>query len=67
MVMTPHTHEDWYQFTLSLRGTCYFTHEKKVYSLLEGHGHVLHHQNEHLIQMGHDASVIIIKAHQDNL
>lgn len=66
-VNAPHTHAEWYQITIPIRGTCEMTQENKTYRLTEGSGLIQHPNEEHFFQIGANAGVIIIKVHQSIL
>ena len=58
---TPHEHDEQYQVTIPVQGTCFFTHENKAVKLPAGEGLILHPRDRHSFHIGHDASVIIIR------
>ncbi|MFP3391637.1 helix-turn-helix domain-containing protein [Brevibacillus sp. SIMBA_040] len=57
----PHEHDEQYQVTIPVQGTCFFTHENKAVKLPAGEGLILHLRDRHSFHIGHDASVIIIR------
>jgi len=58
---TPHVHDDQFQVTIPVQGTCFFTHENKPVKLAAGEGLILHPRDSHSFHIGSDASVIIIR------
>ncbi len=58
---TPHVHDDQFQVTIPVQGTCFFTHESKAVKLPAGEGLILHPRDRHSFHIGPDAGVIIIR------
>lgn len=63
----PHVHEDQFQLTIPVQGTCFFTHENKELTLAPGNGLFIHPNDKHSFHIGPDASVIIIRVHDQSL
>ncbi|MGG1663336.1 helix-turn-helix domain-containing protein [Brevibacillus sp. NRS-1366] len=57
----PHVHDDQFQVTIPVQGTCFFTHEGKVEKLAAGEGLILHPRDKHSFHIGPDAGVIIVR------
>ncbi|MBJ6364036.1 helix-turn-helix domain-containing protein [Paenibacillus sp. GCM10012307] len=57
----PHCHEEHYQITVPLRGSCHFVHENRELALAAGDGLMLHPQDLHSFYLGPKDKVIIFK------
>ncbi|WP_158442428.1 helix-turn-helix domain-containing protein [Paenibacillus pini] len=62
-----HAHDDWYQVTVPVQGTCHFMMENKGYQLAGGRGLIQHPGTEHYFHLEEQSSVIIVKFHNDVL
>jgi len=63
----PHRHEQQFQVTVPIRGTCYFTHENKERILTAGEGLILQPNDKHSLHLGADAGIIILKVDEQSL
>lgn len=63
----PHFHEQDFQITIPLHGSCQITQENKSYSLVDGHALVQHPQAQHFFEIGAQSSVLIFKVSQNSL
>ncbi|TBL72720.1 helix-turn-helix domain-containing protein [Paenibacillus thalictri] len=66
-VNLPHAHENEFQITVPICGTCFLTQEEKQYALAEGGGLVQHPQENHFFNIGAEAEVLIFKVGQKSL
>ncbi|OOC61792.1 hypothetical protein BBD40_07965 [Paenibacillus ihbetae] len=64
---TAHTHEDQFQITIPIKGTCHFQHEHKYLSLPPGEGIVLMPRDQHSLHIGDGASLVIIRVRQESM
>lgn len=64
---TPHTHDDQYQITIPLQGTCHFTHEHKYLALPPGEGIVLQPRDRHSFHIGDGTGVVVIRIRPESL
>ncbi|GIP26722.1 hypothetical protein J23TS9_18520 [Paenibacillus sp. J23TS9] len=62
-----HAHEDQYQMTIPIQGTCHFTYENKQLALPPGDGLILHPQDRHSFHIGSGDSVMIIRIKDQSL
>ncbi|WP_241242871.1 AraC family transcriptional regulator [Paenibacillus whitsoniae] len=60
----PHTHENWMQVTLPVKGMCYFTQEARSYSLGQGSGLIQPPGSKHHFHLGEQTTVIILKVRE---
>lgn len=63
----PHYHEEHYQITVPLRGSCHFVHENRKLALAAGDGLVLNPQDRHSFHLGPEDKVIIFKINDHSL
>lgn len=63
----PHTHDDDYQITVPMYGTCRFTLENRNYRLADGGGLVQHPKERHVFEIGEKDGVYIFKVGQEGL
>lgn len=63
----PHTHDEDYQITVPMYGTCHFTHENRNYRLEDGGGLVQHPKERHVFEIGEKDGVYIFKVRQEGL
>ncbi|GIP34342.1 AraC family transcriptional regulator [Paenibacillus sp. J2TS4] len=63
-VNTPHVHEDWYQITIPIRGTCVLTQQNRTYRLKPGSSLLQRPSDVHHFHIGANDGVIIIKVQQ---
>ena len=63
----PHTHDDDYQITVPMYGTCHFTMENRNYRLADGGGLVQHPKERHVFEIGEKDGVYIFKVGQEGL
>ncbi|UJF34960.1 helix-turn-helix domain-containing protein [Paenibacillus hexagrammi] len=63
----PHTHENWMQITLPVKGVCHFTQEARSYALGQGSGLIQPPGMKHHFHLGEQASVIILKVQERGL
>jgi len=64
---TPHAHEDQFQITIPMKGTCHFNHEHKYLPLHSGEGIVLMPRDLHSLQIGEGANLVIIRIRRESL
>ncbi|WP_216651695.1 AraC family transcriptional regulator [Paenibacillus sp. NEAU-GSW1] len=57
----PHAHDDQYQITVPVKGTCYFNYENRDMTLGAGDGLVLNPSDRHYFHTSDDASLIVIR------
>ncbi|MDF2724759.1 MAG: putative transcriptional regulator [Paenibacillus sp.] len=62
-----HMHEDDYQITVPMYGTCQFTQENRNYTLANGTGLVQHPRERHVFEIGGQSGVLIFKVRQESL
>ncbi|MFS0838480.1 helix-turn-helix domain-containing protein [Paenibacillus sp. 1P03SA] len=60
----PHSHPDWFQVTISVRGACEFTQSGRNYRLAEGEVLFQRPAEEHHFRTGPGESVLIVKLHE---
>ncbi len=63
----PHVHEEQFQLTVPIYGTCFFHHEQQEYRLTSGEGLLLYPNSGHSFELSTDASVIIFIVSQTSL
>ncbi|WP_248926683.1 helix-turn-helix domain-containing protein [Paenibacillus hamazuiensis] len=63
----PHAHDNEFQITIPIYGTCRFTHEHRTYELAAGESLVQHPADRHSFQIGHSSGVIIFKINERGL
>jgi AraC-like DNA-binding protein len=63
----PHIHEDDFQITVPIYGTCDFIQENRSYRLADGSGLVQHPCERHVFEIGEQAGVVIFKVRQASL
>ncbi|MBD3922524.1 helix-turn-helix transcriptional regulator [Paenibacillus sp. PR3] len=63
----PHMHEDDFQITVPMYGTCDFIQENRSYRLSDGSGLVQHPRERHVFEIGEQAGVVIFKVRQAGL
>lgn len=56
-----HAHDNQFQITVPIQGTCYFNHENKEIALNAGDGLFLNPMDQHSFHTGEDTSLIIIR------
>ncbi|ANA82422.1 MULTISPECIES: AraC family transcriptional regulator [Paenibacillus] len=56
-----HKHDNQYQLTIPMQGTCFFTHEHKPVTLSAGEGLILQPRDSHSFHIENGASVLIIR------
>ncbi|WP_212984899.1 AraC family transcriptional regulator [Paenibacillus cineris] len=64
---TPHKHDDQYQITIPLQGTCHFTHEHKQLALPPGEGILLQPSDRHSFYIGDGTGVVVIRIRPESL
>lgn len=64
---TTHAHEDQFQITIPMKGTCHFNHEHKCLSLPPGEGIVLMPRDLHSLHIGDGSSLVIIRIRQESM
>lgn len=60
-----HSHEEEFQITVPMYGTCRFTQENRNYELAVGDGLVQHPRERHVFEIGGQAGVLIFKVKQE--
>lgn len=63
----PHIHEEDFQITVPMYGTCDFIQENRSYQLAGGSGLVQHPHERHVFELGEQAGVVIFKVRQAGL
>ncbi|MCR8633708.1 helix-turn-helix domain-containing protein [Paenibacillus radicis (ex Xue et al. 2023)] len=66
-VNLPHFHDNEYQITIPIYGSCLLTQENKNYRLVDGSGLVQHPQDHHYFEIGTQSSVLVFKINQNSL
>ncbi|PWV95885.1 AraC-like DNA-binding protein [Paenibacillus cellulosilyticus] len=63
----PHFHEEDFQITVPIYGTCDFIQENRNYRLADGSGLVQHPNERHVFEIGEQSGVVIFKVRQAGL
>ncbi|MFB6363089.1 helix-turn-helix domain-containing protein [Paenibacillus elgii] len=63
----PHAHDDFYQITIPVTGTCRLTQERRVYLISGGHALIQHPGEEHHFSLGPDGGVYIVQVRKQLL
>lgn len=64
---TPHAHEDQFQITIPIQGTCHFKHEFKNMELPPGEGILLQPRDRHSLHIGDGAGLVILRISHERL
>ncbi|QHT60849.1 helix-turn-helix transcriptional regulator [Paenibacillus lycopersici] len=60
----PHTHDEWMQVTLPVKGVCHFTQEARSFGLEQGSGLIQPPGTNHHFRIGESAAVVIVKVRE---
>ncbi|GGG66901.1 AraC family transcriptional regulator [Paenibacillus radicis (ex Gao et al. 2016)] len=64
---SPHSHDNRYQITVPVKGSCDFNYENRDMALGTGEGLILSPADRHSFHMGSDSSIIIVIAKDDRI